>query len=206
MDPNNNPMPNPSPVPPVPPVPPVEPAAPVAPAAPAAPVPPVAPVAPEAPVAPAAPVAEPAAPTAPVTPVTQIFETPATGAAPVPPVNPLFSPVGGGLVGATDPITVPTGPKAPDPVEAELNAPIKAAGPVPGSIGSAISMPADAAPADPGRTPSVAFNDPAVANNQAPADKPAKKKVSKNTLILLAVIAGLVVVGLAGYLIMTLMK
>ena len=73
------------------------------------------------------------------------------------PMNPAFNPAGGGLVGATDPITMPAPPKAPDPVEVELNAPFKAAAPVPGSIGSAISVPAGEA----GRTPSVSFNDPA---------------------------------------------
>lgn len=130
---------------------------------------------------------------------------------PVAPVNPVFNPTGSGLVGATDPITMPAAPKAPDPVEEELKAPFKAAGPVPGSIGSAISVPAGAAnvaanqmSSEPGRTPSVAFNDPAVANNQ-PVAKPVKKKTSKSTLIALAVVAGLVVLGLAGYLIYTLM-
>ena len=87
------------------------------------------------------------------------------------PMNPMFNPVGGGLVGATDPITMPAPPKAPDPVEVELNAPFKAAAPVPGSIGSAISVPAG----EMGRTPSVAFNDPAATANPAAGGQPQKK-------------------------------
>ena len=50
---------------------------------------------------------------------------------------------GGGMMGAIDPITMPDKPKAPDPVEEELKAPMVAAPPVPGSIGSAVSMPSD---------------------------------------------------------------
>lgn len=126
------------------------------------------------------------------------------------PANPVFNPTSGGLVGATDPITMPTPPKAPDPVEEELKAPFKAAGPVPGSIGSAISVPADAAPApDPGRAPNnVSFTDPAMTNTQMPTAPmgSGKKKISKSTLIALAVVAGLIVVVLAAYLIMTLMQ
>ena len=193
MDPMNNqiPTPNPSPTP-VPPVPPV------APAAPAAPVEPVAPVSPATPAAPAT-EAQPAP--APIT------VNPGQGAV-NPAMNSMFVPNSGGLVGATDPITMPTPPKAPDPVEEELKAPFKAAGPVPGSIGSAISVPADAAPApEPGHAPNnVSFNDPAMMNNPMPAAaQPAKKKTNKTTLIALAVVAGLIVVALAIYLVMTLM-
>ena len=102
---------------------------------------------------------------------------------------------------------MPAPPKAPDPVEEELKAPFKAAEPVPGSIGSAISVPEGAAPvADPGRTPSVAFNDPAASdqptNTSAPA--PAKKKTSKSTLIALVAVAGLIVVVLVVVLVMQL--
>ena len=123
----------------------------------------------------------------------EVFAAPGAGAQP--------------LVGATDPITMPAPPKAPDPVEEELKAPFKAAEPVPGSIGSAISVPEGAAPAaDPGRTPSVAFNDPAASdqptNTSAPA--PAKKKTSKSTLIALVAVAGLIVVVLVVVLVMQL--
>ncbi len=126
------------------------------------------------------------------------------------PATPVFNPTNGGLVGATDPITMPTPPKAPDPVEEELKAPFKAAGPVPGSIGSAISVPADVVPApDSGRAPNnVSFTDPAMTNTQMPTASmgSGKKKISKSTLIVLAVVAGLIVVVLAAYLIMTLMQ
>lgn len=201
MDPMSNPTPTPNPMPtPQPqPMPPVQPVAqPVQPMQ--QPVQPTAPVMPEMPAMPANPVINPAAGAAPV----------------VQPMNPVFTPTGGGLVGATDPITMPTPPKAPDPVEEELKAPFKAAGPVPGSIGSAISVPAEgnAAPAgEPmpmqnnamGRTPSVSFNDPAMANANNNAAAPvAKKKISKNTLILLSVVAGLIVVALAIVLVMQL--
>ena len=57
------------------------------------------------------------------------------------PVSPALS--AAGMLNDTEPITMPTPPKAPDPVEVELKAPIKAAAPVPGSIGSAISVPGD---------------------------------------------------------------
>lgn len=215
MDPMNNQIPTPNPAPvsptPVPPVAPVAPVEPAAPAAPVAPVPPVAPTAPVAPVAPEVPVVPeaPAAPVAPATPDSAPVVNPGQGA-----INPAMNSMfvqGGGLVGATDPITMPTPPKAPDPVEEELKAPFKAAGPVPGSIGSAISVPAgeDAPAPEPGRAPNnVSFNDPAMANNPAPmaAGAPAKKKVSKNTLIALAAVLGVAVIGLAIYLVITLMQ
>lgn len=104
------------------------------------------------------------------------------------------------MVGATDPITMPNLPKAPDPVEEELKAPMTAAAPVPGSIGSAISVPIDQP-----QTPNVAFNDPAMQQNQSMSQKstmPSTKK-SKKTLILLCAIAGIAVVALAIVLIMT---
>lgn len=211
MDPMNNQIPTPNPAP-VSPVAPVPPAAPVSPAAPVAPVPPVAPVAPAAPVAPVAP-AEQASPVNPVAPA-----SPAMGEQPAPVtvtpgqgvVNPamssMFVPGNGGLVGATDPITMPTPPKAPDPVEEELKAPFKAAEPVPGSIGSAVSVPAGMTP-EPGKSPNnVSFNDPAMMSSSMPTAAPAKKQTSKTTLIALAVVAGLIVIALAIYLVMTMMQ
>lgn len=183
------------------------PAAPVsaapAPAAPAAPAPaaPATPAMPEMPT-PVAPVVNPtgAAPAMPAMP-----ETPAA------PVAPVFQPGGANpMLGATDPITMPNPPKAPDPIEEELKAPMKAAGPVPGSIGSAISMPSEQ-PAAPeaamqmGQVPNVAFNDPAAAQGQpmqttAPVAKVAKKnpfgKLDKKSLIMLCAIAGIVVIAL----------
>ena len=127
---------------------------------------------------------------------------------------------GFGAIGATDPITMPTPPKAPDPVEEELKAPLKAAEPVPGSIGSAISMPAQdqvgpQAPNMPmpdmsmfnqttNRTPNVAFNDPALQQNPQMMMKPAKKKTSKTTYILLGVLGVMVIIALAAVLIIQL--
>ena len=107
------------------------------------------------------------------------------------------------LLGATDPITMPAPPKAPDPIEEELKAPFKAAGPVPGSIGSAVSM-----PGDPNQSPNnVGFNDPAsMAPNSAVAQKGnsflsklgigGDKKADKKSIILLAVVAILLVGGI----------
>ena len=93
---------------------------------------------------------------------------------------------------------------------------MKAAGPVPGSIGSAVSGPEavepmpmnDATFAAPGGNPqSVAFNDPAVqpeVNSVAAPAKPAKKKNSKNTLIALIIVAVMVVIALAAVLMISL--
>lgn len=213
MDPMNSPTPTPTPTP-----------APDAPA-PVAPDPmsaggfdnpaPVAPVAPAAPVTPVAPVSPDLAASGletpnPVTPPVNPVVRP-TGAPVQPPVNPVVRPTG---LGVTDPIMMPEKPAAPDPVEEELKAPMKAAGPVPGSIGSAISGPASVPgvaadssndpfagqPTNP--TPSVAFNDPAV--QPAPA-QPAKKKTSKSTLIALIIVVVMVVIALAGVLVMQLM-
>ncbi|MBQ9017844.1 hypothetical protein IJ118_02160 [Candidatus Saccharibacteria bacterium] len=107
--------------------------------------------------------------------------------------------------GATDPLTIPEGPKAPDPVEEELKMPLKAAEPVPGSIGSAVSVSKDGQVLSAGvggvakQTPSVAFNDPATQNmmqNNLNASKPAKKKSSKSTLILVGVLGAVIIIAL----------
>ncbi len=120
---------------------------------------------------------------------------------------------------ATDPITMPEPVKEPDPVELELNAPFKAADPVPGSIGSAISMPEQ--PTEPVAQPTMQqpmmdqqpmagqpmagqpMANPMMANAQ-PAS--AKKKMSKTTLTLLCVLAGITVVALVAVLIIELNK
>lgn len=82
-------------------------------------------------------------------------------------------------ISATEPLTQPEAPEAPDPTEAELDAPFTPAAPVPGSIGSAISVPPAAdtetnltnpAPAS-STDPLVAKPRPAAA--PAPAPKPA---------------------------------
>ena len=232
-NPNENQMPG-APVPPVDPVAPVTPEAPVAPEAPTISVEPVAPEAPTIsvePVAPEAPTipAEPVAPEAPVmpdmpTPVAPVINPGAPAAAPDMPVSPVtpesvaastmpdmptpvapvINPSDTVKVGATDPITMPNPPKPPDPIEEELKAPMQAAAPVPGSIGSAISMPANdgatvsAAIKPMAQQQNVAFNDPAAAQNPAggPAPVKMKKKLDKKSLIMLCAIAGIVVVAL----------
>ena len=121
-----------------------------------------------------------------------------------------FSSANSPLLGATDPITMPTPPKAPDPVEAELNAPFKAAAPVPGSIGSAISM-----PGDPNQVPNVAFNDPAMMapNSSAMPNKKTwssrlgmdgGKKMDKKTMIILGSIAAVIVVAIVAVVVIAL--
>jgi hypothetical protein len=124
------------------------------------------------------------------------------------PVNPVITPgvpsveTEGIMVGATDPIAMPNLPKAPDPVEEELKAPMTAAAPVPGSIGSAISVPSDQS--TPQTPNNVAFNDPAMMQQTvkpAAASATTGKKSTK-TLIMLCIVAGIVVVGLVVVLIM----
>ena len=96
------------------------------------PAPSVPPVAPATPATSATPVA-PAAPVQPAAPVNPIINPT--------PVNPVFQPSGSNGVAATDPITMPEPAPLTDPVEEELKAPMNAAAPVPGSIGSAVSGP-----------------------------------------------------------------
>ena len=55
------------------------------------------------------------------------------------PETPSYS--NGGIIAATEPITEPDPIPEPDPIEEALKAPFKAADPVPGSIGSAVSVP-----------------------------------------------------------------
>ncbi len=139
------------------------------------------------------------------------------------PVNPIINPTGGGFTPAeglalTDPIMQPEPAPAPDPVEEELKAPMVAAGPVPGSIGSAVSgapaggaannMPASAEAAggtnpmttpagnpfeNNKQTPSVAFNDPATQpdpTTSMPAGAaPAPAKAKSNKTTLIVLIA-----------------
>lgn len=217
MEPTNNPMPNPAPATPGAPDTPVVPVPPVAPTTPAAPVVPETPVTPAAPASNVAPTAPGATPLSvpnslnmpePVAPVVMPNHQAQPTMPDVPtPTNPVYQP-GGGLVSPTDPITMPDKPAEPDPIEEELKAPLKAAAPVPGSIGSAVSGPQS-------DTPNVAFNDPAAmaANPQMGAtNKPASKgisklfggKLDKKSLIMLCAIAGIVVVALAVVLIMQL--
>ena len=147
-----------------------------------------------------------------------------------PPVNPIINPSNNGSINstfkpelgeipATDPIMTPEPAKAPDPVEEELKAPMKAAGPVPGSIGSAVSGPASESNMDipagdnpfdnlpKERTQSVSFNDPAMAAPSPMGDNvmPAKKPQNKTTLIALIAVAAVIVVVLIVVLVMQLM-
>ena len=196
------------------------------------------PVAPVNPAAAAAPgVENPAAAAAPVINPGEIptFNTagmfqqePVTGAAPTgTAMNETAGVAGGvpvgapGMLGAMDPLTMPDKPAEPDPVEEELKAPLKAAAPVPGSIGSAVSVPAEGAsaggapvsgvPVMPVPTPmatapqSVSFEDPAkMPAAGGVAKSGGKLKMSKQTLVLLCVVAGIVVLALIIVLVMML--
>ncbi len=204
---------------------PATPAAPVSPMGGAAPVPAM-PASPAAPAAPVSPVAQPNADVAnatlnpPTNPVVTPGANPAAGAAAVGgtmSMNQMFQSQpasAAGVFAETTAISVPEGPKPPDPVEEELKAPMKAAQPVPGSIGSAVSMPAGGAGM--AQPQNVAFNDPAqggvnpmTANAPVANKKPSfldrmatKTKTSKKTLIALTVVVGLIVVLLIVVLIM----
>ena len=137
---------------------------------------------------------EPIAPSESIQPPVNPVINPTNGAAPV---NPIIQPGGQGLA-ATDPIMRPEPAPAPDPVEEELKAPMKAAEPVPGSIGSAVSGPAgtsaeasveQAFPENTsGQVPNVAFNDPATQPQPSAGaetgTKPAKKKNNKVIVLL----------------------
>ena len=147
---------------------------------------------------------------APVNPIIQPSGVPGQA-----PVNPIVRPTG---LGVTDPLLMPEKPQAPDPLEEELKAPMKAAEPVPGSIGSAVSVPADGSSAtanpmpaenpfsmDTKQTPSVSFTDPATqvdANNNMNDAKPASKKNNKMTLIILIAVAAVIAIVLIVILVM----
>ena len=144
------------------------------------------------------------------------------------PVNPVINPTGNtnftasmSGIAATDPIMKPEPAKAPDPIEEELKAPMKAAGPVPGSIGSAVSGPAsenggmdvpmggnpfDNMPKE--RTQNVPFNDPAMEPNSAQGgvigSGSGKKPQNKKVLIALVAVAAVIVVALVVVLVMQL--
>lgn len=194
MDPINSPTPNPNPETPTP-----EPAGP----APAAPVPPApGPAAPTTPDLPEVPEGIEAAAAA------ELAGTPASEPAATP-ADPTFGP---SEPSAIDPIMAPEPPKAPDPVEEELKAPMKAADPVPGSIGSSVSGPSGVSAEMPAenpfattqaqpsaQTPNVSFSDPA-----APSAPPLKgQKINKKTLIILIAIAAVVIIGLVVVLIIS---
>lgn len=168
-----------------------------------------------APVTPPTPVAIPAQPVNPVAMPTnpagpQAPTAPQTSAMPgTMSMNQMFQsqPAQAGVFAETTAITAPEAPKAPDPIEEELKAPLKAAAPAPGSIGSAVSGPADGTPQN------VAFNDLAnnpMTANAAPAVKKnsifdkltAKTKMDKKSLIMLIAVAAVILVLLVVVLIM----
>lgn len=137
------------------------------------------------------------------------FDNTAAGAA----NNPVFDP--------SAPLMMPEPVTPPDPEEEELKAPMKAAEPVPGSIGSAISMSGNEAAAAQPQTPSVSFSDPATEAANMPAMEnpmamnnpatPTKKKkfsfstkMDKKNLIMLCAVAGIVVLVLVIVLVMML--
>lgn len=131
-----------------------------------APMPPVPPM-------PATPVMEEAP--APAMSLENAFEAPAPA-----PVAGFNSPFMSNGIAATEPLTEPEPAPQPDPIEEALKAPIKAAEPVPGSIGSAVSVPFEqGASVAPTQMNNVAFNantttsfssNPAGVQPQKPAD------------------------------------
>lgn len=192
MEPTNNPMPTTNPVPepvapPAPPVPPVP--DPVVPAPePVAPIPePVAP----APVEPVAPAPEPVAPAPAPAPAPVEAPVIAPGAPNPVASNPMFQPVN--TTFDTAPIMMPEAPKAPDPVEEELKTPLTPAAPVPGSIGSAVSVPAGA-PMQ--QTPNVAFTDPAMQPDPSAVANKMLAGIAKNKIsaLKIRIICGVVLI------------
>ena len=124
-----------------------------------------------------------------------------------------IGPLGVHKVAATEPIMMPEPAPVLDPVEEELNSPMKAAAPAPGSIGSAFSGPIGGGNlGDTGKssssatetpTKSVAFNDPAnIINNPSDIAGAKSKKTNKTSLILLIVVAAMVVIGLIAVLLL----
>ncbi len=167
------------------------------------PVPPVSPVSTPVDTPAGNPVSTPVKP--PVSPVNPpIAPTPVTA-----PVNPIINP-GVSLpqngVGATDAILRPEPVPEPDPVEEELKAPMRAAAPAPGSIGSAVSGPTSDLGNLSDQTPSVSFNDPAtepdLINSSEPTQGKNAKKTNSKTLIVLIIIAAMVVIALGAVLVM----
>ena len=181
-----------------------------------------------APLAP--PVTPPTTPTPPVPPVTPPVAPPTPPVTPVSidglsaPVNPIINPsnsanptMGASAlnpegVAPTAPIMMPEPAPAPDPIEEELKAPMKATPPAPGSIGSAVSGPegeiGGGAVENPfsenKQIPSVSFNDPAVqpepvGSGVGTSEKP---KTNPKTLTALIIVAVMVVIALLAVLLL----
>lgn len=140
-----------------------------------------------------APMPEPVAPApVPTMPMENVFEAaPADQNAFTAPMNPIG-------FGATEPLTEPEPVAAPDPVEEALRAPIKAADPVPGSIGSAVSMPAESGASVP-PTPmnNVAFNsNPSTSFSSGSQDINMAPQKKDNKIVLIALIAVAVIIAI----------
>lgn len=115
------------------------------------------------------------------------------------PVYQPSQPIAAPTIEATDPITMPDPLPEPDPVEEALKQPIKPADPVPGSIGSAVSMPPVSA------TPDMApVAEPTMPTNPMMTAPAPAKKSSKATIILLAILAAVIILGLGAFLVIQL--
>ncbi len=102
---------------------------------------------------------------------------------------------------ATEPLTEPDPTPVEDPAEAALKEPIKAAEPVPGSIGSAVSMPTKAKDIPSSvPTPTASPTD----DPFPPAASDKKGKMSKTTLYLLIILGVVIIAALVVFLIMQL--
>lgn len=94
------------------------------------------------------------------------------------------------IISATEPLTTPDPIPEPDPVEEALKAPIKPAAPVPGSIGSAVSVP------DPNVKRSQIQIAPISSTTKAEKDK--KSKADKKKNIIIRVLLIMVILGIMG--------
>ena len=195
------------------------------------PTPPTPPIPPVTPPTPPVTPADPLAASGPVTPPTPPVTPPTPPVAPVSidglsaPVNPIINPsnpanptMGNSAlnpegVAPTAPIMMPEPAPAPDPVEEELKAPMKATPPAPGSIGSAVSGPEGeigrgAAAGNPfsenKQIPSVSFNDPATQPEPVGSGTGASEKPKSNpkTLMALIIVAAMIVIALVAILLL----
>lgn len=170
--------------------------APAAPApAPAAPAPAPAPVLPMPPIPTPEPLRKPVMEAAPEATMSfaSAFEntTPAQAGQPAP----FGAPVNASGFGATEPLTQPEPIPEPDPIEEELKSPIKAAEPVPGSIGSAFSLPSSMQ--DISSPNNVAFGNMPTTNQLSSLKDPnaPKKAMSKTTRLLIIVLGAILLIS-----------
>lgn len=167
---------------------------------------------PNIPAAGAAPAAAPApAPVAPAPAPAPVAAAPSMEAAPAPVMSVENAFVGAEQapstisMGATEPLTQPDPIPEPDPIEEALKAPIRAADPVPGSIGSAVSVPSDTPvvpdnmmpPMAGASVPTTPLNNVAFNTEPTKMTDPMAKKQQKNqkSIIIIAIIGVLLLVG-----------